>query len=267
MNERKLFGKLLPANEDIHNILVNIREKYDLPEIELGDDPLEAYLSGELDHEAIYQEIKTQVQAIDGIVPDTLKTFYQAHKSDTVPFPNEFINAPPEAQEAAKQLMQALMSMLSMSFIRIEAMLERITQNTFVYLLTGEAPEVDDDWFGEVVTSQMFGETVVMAIAGSTVDLKTIVDEFRAEHHRVFGKQEKITKGRMNTADHLRMKLEGKSIADIADNYIQRHLSEFPNDPRSKEYRESKKKLEDRLKKNNQRLEEFIKKRLGDKIE
>lgn len=65
MNEIFLFGKLLPANEDIQNILANIREKYDLPEIELGDDPLDTYLAEELDHEAIYQEIKNQVSAID----------------------------------------------------------------------------------------------------------------------------------------------------------------------------------------------------------
>lgn len=38
MKEKYLFGKLLPANPDIQLILKFIREKFDLPEIELGDD-------------------------------------------------------------------------------------------------------------------------------------------------------------------------------------------------------------------------------------
>lgn len=65
--ETQLFGKLLPANPEIQLILKSIRAKYNLPEIELGDDPLEFYLSEELDHEAIYQEIENQVWAIDEV--------------------------------------------------------------------------------------------------------------------------------------------------------------------------------------------------------
>ena len=267
MKETQLFGKLLPANPDIQLILKHIRDKYDFPKIELGDDPLEIYLAEELDHDAIYQEIENQIRLIDGLIPESIRKFFLAHKEGIVPLPKEFETSPPEAQDAAKQIIAAMMSMQNMTFQRLDDMFERIAKNTFVYLLTGEAHELDEHWFGEVITTQMDGETVVMAIAGPIADLKIVVDQFRAEHHRLFGKQEKITKGRMNTGDYLRMKLEGKSIADIADIYIQNHLSEFPKNPRSEEYRKAKKKLEERLKKNNQRLEEFIKKRLGDKIE
>jgi hypothetical protein len=45
--------KLLPASPDIQEILERIREKYDLPKIELGDDPLETCRLEALDHKNI----------------------------------------------------------------------------------------------------------------------------------------------------------------------------------------------------------------------
>jgi len=53
--EPNFFGKLLSANPEIQEILSNIREKYDLPEIEEGDDPLDIFLTEEVDLEEIHQ--------------------------------------------------------------------------------------------------------------------------------------------------------------------------------------------------------------------
>ncbi|KAA3646277.1 MAG: hypothetical protein DWQ07_08635 [Chloroflexi bacterium] len=265
MKETKLFGKLLPANIDIQGILKKVRKKYDLPEIELGDDPMESYIGHDLDYESIYREIEEGVQKIEWPMPESFKALYLAHKTGKITLSKAAEDASEELQNEIKILMQGYIQILIPTFTRIDAMIEQTTNYAFTYLITGETPEVDESWFGEVQTREMFGETMIIAQASSASDVKAISDQFRAEHRRVFGEQPKITKGRLNAADHLRMKYEGKSISDIADNYILRHPTEFPKDPRSKKYRTAKKKKEQSIKKSMQRLEEVFRSKIGDK--
>ena len=45
-SEKVFFSKLLPANLEIQEILSSIRKKYDLTDIEEGDDPLDTFPIG-----------------------------------------------------------------------------------------------------------------------------------------------------------------------------------------------------------------------------
>jgi hypothetical protein len=137
----------------------------------------------------------------------------------------------------------------------------------FTYLVSGETEEVPFDWFGDVQTVT-FGddEPVIFMMASRMSDPKEMVDKFRKEYNRLYGKDRpKITKGFLNAADQLRMYYEGKPIRDIADAYILKHRSQFPKDAKSNEYKAAKKKLEERLKKRNQRYKKLFLKLLGDK--
>ncbi|NOH13236.1 MAG: hypothetical protein HND51_16470 [Chloroflexi bacterium] len=259
------LGKLLPANEDIQIILGNIREKYNLPEIELGEGTIEDYLVQDVDFQAIYDEIEQELHSAGGFIPKGMETFYAAYRVNKIPQVDDLDGSPQHVINSFQQIVEMLMNLWTPAFMQLDGMIKQITEHTFIYLLTGEAVEISEDWFSLVASTSLFGEPVTMAIASSGSDLKSITEQFKAQHRQTFGKQPKITKGRLNTADLLRMKYEGKSIADIADNYILRNPSEFPKDPRSKTYKEAKAKLEERIKKSMQRLDDTFTQIIGDK--
>ncbi len=104
-------------------------------------------------------------------------------------------------------------------------------------------------------SGNLFNEPVVIAVASSLSDPKVIVEDFREKFNSTFGRDRPIiTKGNLHAAEYLRKKHEGITPKDRADEYILRHPSEFPKDPTSKEYKESKRKLIERMKKGEQRL-------------
>jgi hypothetical protein len=266
MLESKFFGKLLPSNPEIRDVLNSIRKKYDLPEIEMGDDPLDTFLTEDVDLEEIHKDIEEQINEIDYLIPDQFKRLYQVYKSgETTITISDADNYPEEIQQAVIGYFQAMYKMFEPTFKELDKAIDLIVENTYYYLLTGEASPVGDHWFGGVFSSQMLEEPVVFAYASSAANIDEVIGIFRAEHRKLFGKQKKITQGQLNNADYLRMKYQKKSIKDMADHYILNHPSEFPKDPRSKEYKESKKKLEERIKKQIQRLDELFLYKIGDK--
>ena len=108
----------------------------------------------------------------------------------------------------------------------------------------------------------MMGEPVIVAMCGQAGDPKEAARLLKAEYTKTFGKDRpKITSGQLNTADYLRMKLEGKPIEYLLEIYAVNHPSEFP-----KGYRPGKNdKQYQRMKKQLQRLEKQVDKLLGTK--
>ena len=83
---------------------------------------------------------------------------------------------------------------------------------------------------------------------------------------KTFGKDRpNITGGQLSTAEYLRMKWEGKSIAYLVDIYAENNPSQFPSDFRSKEYKAAKEDQYQRMKKRLQRLKSQLDKMLGTK--
>jgi len=66
MNEIKLLSSLLPGHPDFLLILLNIRKKYDIPEISPEDDGItEIFLAdNQIDWDAVRQGIEDEIRAI-----------------------------------------------------------------------------------------------------------------------------------------------------------------------------------------------------------
>lgn len=270
MSQSKLFTSLLPSHPDLLPILQEIREKYAIPEIGPEDEGIHELLlsDSDLNLEEIQKEIYQKVREIPDLFPAgfiNILQHYETRTEDKFIVPG--LDCLPEDSriqvEAALQLMyQSLIPVME----SISKYYDDLTLSIFEFLFTGEAREIPSDWLGEAKVISFMGQPMVMAMAGEFSNPKEIMDKFRFEYTKTFGKDRpKFTDGQLNTAEYLAMKMAGKSIADIADIYIMRHPSQFPKDFRSKEYREAKRKLEERLKKRMQRLENDFYKLLGDK--
>ncbi len=264
-----LLGELLPSHALLLPILKEIKAKYGLDWQDTSD-PLFAELlvkDSDIPWEMIKADIFDKVLNHPELWPTNLKSLADALRLETDNFQNpeqfvqNYVLTDKDIEATKKGLLNLLMPLLK----KFDQMLKTTADFLVAYLATGESQVIPFDWLGNVQSSEMFGEPVVMAVAGRLSDPKEIAQKFTAEYHRVFGKnQPKISRGDLNAAKYLRMKLEGIRIKDIADIYIENHPSEFPKDPRSKEYRASKRKLEDRMKKNLQRLDKKITTLLGD---
>lgn len=268
MKETQLFGALLPSNPEIQKILGAIREKYDIPEIEEGDDDLIELLQTEIDWDAVKVELDIDLQKIN-ILPDEIMWLYPYINNplDEAPQIPSIDGISPEINDQVQSFSNALFEKLGIPILlKISEYYQTMSNLLFEYLLTGKSRELPFNWFGEVLVTNIFGETLVIAMASQLSDPKEVARLFKEQYTRTFGKpQHKITRGLLNSADYLRMKWEGISIADIVDRYIQSHPSEFPRNPGTSAYRSAKRKKEAMMKKRLQRLEKIVYNRLGDK--
>lgn len=272
MTEEKLFGKLLPANLEFQSILSIIREKFDLPEIEYDDGLSELILSDKnYDWGEIKVEIENQLLSHPELFGDVkvIKLLQEIEKTQgKLPALEGFENLPEITLEWIQDLYSGLFGLLQPSVTEIQGISEHMATAIFEFLLTGETREVPEEWLGRVFVAQNANAPMVIAVAGSIADPKKIAQEFTAMHRKIFGKENRsISKGSLNSAEYLRMKLAGKPLKDIADVYIERNPSEIMSKPGTKEYRETKGKIEDKLKKRMQRLQTVVNALGGDKIE
>lgn len=269
MREDKLFGKLLPSHPDLLPILQRIREKYNIPEIAPGDETLAEILGAEneIDLEALHQDIESELRKIPELLPEGTDAIYKILQGKE----ENNLNSPglDELSEETRSIINALM-MLLVSFLEpfrfaIDGFFTALADNLFEFLLTGEGRELPENWIQAAYTMNMMGEPVVLVMCNRAADPKKVAQLLKTEYTKTFGSDRpKITDGHMNTADYLRMKWEGKSISYLVDIYAENHTSAFPKDFRSKEYRATKQKHAERMKKNLQRLEKRIDRIIGD---
>lgn len=264
-----LLSKLLPSHPDLLPIIQDIREKHDIPEVGLEEDGFTEFLLHEedLDWDKIQVDIYARVREIP-ILPKSLIRLYQEYENriaETLVIDGLDL-LPEKSKKDVEAMAKLVYDQLKPAMEKIGEYYDEITNLILDHLITGRVQELPFDWSGGVQVTDFMGQPVVMAMAGQFSNPKEIVKEFRFEYTKTFGKDRpKITKGYLNTAEYLAMKMVGKTIADIADIYILRHPSQFPKDIHSKAYSEAKNKLEERLKKNMQRLEKVIDELIGDK--
>jgi len=273
MNESILLSKLLPSHPDFYPIVQAIREKYNIPEVSKSDDGItEILLSDQdIDWKSVHNDIKQQLVDNPEVLKDNFFALYTSMKllDSNQEIEKDIANAPEIEQEKLKHQYELISKSpyYSLIKIKIEEFFNTITDILFEYLITGEVRDYNYDWFGGVMTGMIDQETpVVYAIASELSDPKEIARKFKEECTRVFGKQNiNITQGQLKTADYLRMKFEGKKISDIVDEYILLHPSEFPRDHHSPAFRNAKRKKQEKIKKDMQRLQNRFFAILGDK--
>lgn len=269
MLESELLGTLLPTHPDLFPIVEKIREKYLIPEVSPDHDELtEILLANDIDWQAVRRDIEREVKANEDLLPASIKKIYdESKKLDNTDF--NFPELEPLSEETRQQVIIALKylyHLLSLSIPSLDEFYTTISDRLFEYLLTGKTREAPQDWFSKVFTLPSFESPIVVAMAGPLADPKAIAEQFKAEYTKTFGKDRpKITKTHLKTAEYLSMKLEGKSLNDMVDLYIDRHPSEFPKNKKSPEYRKAFQTCRGTIKKNIQRLQDAIDERVGDK--
>lgn len=271
MKEAKLLGTLLPSHPDLIPILSDIRDKYNLPIIDQEDDALKEIILADqdIDLEAIQKEIEEKVKSLPELLPAKLSDLYQKYKS----MDKEKALKDAEQSEVPEPLKGQIISVfdtlyddfLTPIISRLDDFYLTISHNLFIFLVTGETVEVPMDWLGGVFSIGVFGTPLVIAMAGPASDPQEIKHQFMSEYHRVFGKYHpKIKESHIKSADYLRMKLSGMPLKDIADVYMQRHPSQFPDPSNRKAYMQAKRKCEEMLKKRIQRIDKTYGQILGD---
>ena len=271
--EAELLGKLMAALP----VVEEIRKKYDLDPVSLEDDQLTEILNSEkdLDWVAIYQEIKDSIRTLPDLLPPELAGYYQLIEA------NKTLPPEPTFTEPATEKLKSDVTKLYKSFVFLHNMLtsqlampwQIAIDNTFSivaeslveYLLTGKTRDVPPEAISKVEVLTVAGFEVVRAMAGPYANHEEIAKEFLDKLNETYGEKPNITQGYLDTADYLLMKIQGIGIKDIADEYIQRHRNQFAENPESDEYREEKRRLEDRLKTNMLRLQNAIPAIFGDK--
>ena len=222
----------------------------------------------EIPWQTIRQEIRTEIENIPNLWPESFQRLFKGFQENpqAKTNPSAFFDTQRVEQGELREFVLGIYSQYFLPlWEKVDEFVEATTDLLLTYLVTGMAQEIPFDWTGKVGSSTVLGEPAVFAIAGQLSDPKEITQQFMTEYNRVFGKQRpKISREFVNNADLLRMKFEGAPIKDIADEYIQRNRSQFSKDERSPQYRQQKRRLEERLKKRLQRHEKTLAKLLGD---
>ncbi len=270
MSERKILSEVFPAHADLQPILKRIREKYDLPDLGSFNKNLSNILLIEEDipWDEIQAEIKSELENDSEFFPEAIQPVRRMIQSNPDALDNpemfsETLLITPEDIQAASVAMLNMLKPLAQAYTQI---VEDVSRLLFVYLATGETEEIPMDWLGAVYTTRIYGELVVVAMAGQMSNPKDLIERFTAEIHRNFGKQRpKITDEFRHTAKYLRKRFEGISLNKLANEYIKDNPSEFTKDRKSPDFRDQRYRLIDRLKKSLKRYEKKLMELVGDK--
>ena len=221
LKEAQLFGKLLPTHPEILPILEGIREKYQLPEISPQDDSLKKLVQYELelDWDAIHAEILEKVKETNFLSEKAKKAYNSYHKMKSLGLVD------PELDKLSDEFRKNLDALLDLFLKQYEPIItsfdvffQKITSNSIVYLLTGEAIEVPEDWFARVDVMDFLGEKIIIAMSNQSANPDEVAEMFKKKYVHTFGKSRpKITTKHVEAADYLRMRWEGKSIAYLLE--------------------------------------------------
>jgi hypothetical protein len=232
MKETQLLGKLLPSHPDILPVLVEIREKYQIPEISPTDNSLKILLEYdlEIDWKAVHAEILEKLKESD-FLPDKTKKMYNSLKklqSEGVHDP-EFEKVSEEFKKNVLTLFDLFLKQYEPIITEIDNFYREIANRCIEYLMIGETREVPQNWLAIVDVMEIFGDKVVFAMANQATDPDVIAELFKEKYANTFGKHRpKLTEKHINSVDFLRMKWEGKPIAYILEEEEIRNPKDFP---------------------------------------
>ena len=250
MTLQRVFGEIVPGA--FLDLVRQVREGHQIPDPGPDKDILPEILALDLP----FEEIRTEIcEGLRRMMPEG---------GPLTPLIKPFLDVPGDLplSAALKDLADMLPDNLTVGNTvhkYIEGLLEphvqMMTDMLLAYILTGETTAAPEAWFGGVFTLPIPGQLIVGVMASEYSDLGSLVNQFRQKHHEVFPRRRRsLARSTVNAAASLRLKVEGYKLKDIADIYITKHPSEFPKDPLSPRYKASKKQLEERIKKQIDRL-------------
>ena len=141
----------------------------------------------------------------------------------------------------------------------VDEQFKAIADIIYIYLLTGEAGEVPQDWFSRVGEVKIDGEPYVFVLASQIVDPDIISHQFREQYTKTFGVHKpKMTDTVVTTAYYLRLKKMGKRWDYIVEEFIRINKFTLPRDRTSKRYFDVRRKYEQTLKKRMQRSQTVL---------
>jgi hypothetical protein len=217
MLETQFYGKLLPTHPDIMSILLDIREKYNIPEISPNSNGLKKLLMHGLGirWKSVHSEILERLKDTPSFIPEETRQIYLKFKEFQL---KGLVD--PELKTVSKKLrkdittiFEVFLKMYEPQAVQIDNFYHAIADHCIEFLLTGEAREIPQNWLAYVNTENTSGEKVVVAVANALADPDAIAEIFKAECLKSFGKHEpKITEEQIKTADYLRLKYFDKPL-------------------------------------------------------
>ncbi len=269
MKQPKLLGKLIPGHPDVSPIIESIRAKYQIPEIRPHEEDFNKILLSniEIDWKLVREDIEQQIRENDTLLPPDTKMFYKGAQAinATTDYP-ELAPLDEKTRNSILLLLKFAYSIFTPIVPAVDEMYKALADLVFENILTGKTREAPQDWFAKVFVMPSFGEKVVVAMAGELSDPKVVAEQFKAEFTKTFGKDRpQLTELNLKTAEYLAMRLQGKSLNDMVELYIDKYPDQFPKNRDSTAYRNAVKKHKATLKKNIQRLQNTLDSMLGDK--
>lgn len=266
MQETKVLGALLPSHPDLQPIIQELRDKYQLPEISPGDDPIEEIF---LDDKQIpladfRQEIIDLVQEkVDFFDPKSkFRDLYKQGKlylgePRKVSAFEKFL--PKEIKKLLNVLHEFLQSLFKFMVPLVDKQNENIADIIYIYLLTGETQEAPADWLSKVGVMNIDEEPLVFLMASQFVDPEIMVQQFREQYVKTFGRHKpKVTNTVISTAYFLRLRKLKKPWQFIVEEFIRLNKFSLPRDRSSKRYFETRQKYERMLRKRINRSEKVL---------
>jgi len=265
MQESKLISTFLPTIPDFQPIIQYMREKYKLPEVNPDDDPIEEIFLDDkvIPLEDFREEIKTQVEKIEGLLPDKLSSAYANAKLFVgKPFDAPWLGQIPEEDKKGLlgffEMAQGMGQFLIRTYGQIYS---GIANMLYIYLLTGETHEMPADWVSKVIyipASANYGEPMILAYSSQFANPEIIVQQFREEYKKRFGiHHPKVTPIMVSTAYYLQLQKLGKPKDFIVEQFIKYNKIQMP--PRhTQRYYEIYRRCENRLSKRMQRCEKVL---------
>jgi len=256
----KVLGKLLPALPGVPEMLVEIRTQFNIPLIDQGEDIEDRLVPGQvIDWAGVRRELEERLHALPDVLPRELLIFQKLidFRSRLEGEPRFSEPITPKLREDVLALYRAFVQLYDFSIDNLarpwqkaaEGFYAAAADNLCDFLRYGVGKPVPQDWITQVRTMPLFGEKMVVAMASNLSDPDEVVEEFREEFARTFGKRRpKLTITNVEIAEYLGMRHRGMSLTDIASTYIERHRSEFPANQQSERFKSKRRTLEDTLK-------------------
>lgn len=263
-NEAEFLGNLFPSHPDLLPIIQSIREKYGLPEINPDSEPIsEIYLVDKLiPLEVFRQDIEDHVRENLSFFPPKFVSMYKTAKSITEMTEIKELDEQPISQdlkdkframfEAAKLQMQPFYVILNAQIVSVANML-------YEYILTGDAGEIPEDWFGKVFEMNIMETPTIIAMATSLTDLEQVVAQIRSQYRKSFGtSRTRLTTKKVGASYYLQLRRLGKKWDFIVEEYIRLNQISLPQNRTSKKYYDSRQRHERTLRRLLDRSEKIL---------
>lgn len=244
-----------------------------MPEVNPEDDPIEEIFLDDkpVPLEDFRQEIKSQVEKVDGLLPPDLSRSLNKFRGFVgKPIDLPWLDLIPDEDRNGILDFYKTAEGLGEFYIRIFGQFQSgIADMLYIYLLTGETQEMPGDWISRVSyipPSGNYGEPMISIMASQVANPEIVVQEFRREFSKRFGTHHpKVTPAMVSTAYFMQLQRLGKPWNFIVEQFIERNKIQLPIQRNSQRYAEIWRRCENKLRKRMQRCEKVLSVLLEDK--